>query len=48
MIHEDFFVVHEVGVVSAFDLLGGFVGDGPDALADTSELVWIGCVPCWS
>ena len=48
VIHGDAVVVGDVGGFSAFDVLGGFVWAGLDALAETSEFVCIKRVPCWS
>ena len=44
----DVVVVDDVECVSAFDELGGFDGDGPDALAEMSKFISIRRVPCWS
>ena len=47
-IHEDVEIVGDVEGVSYFDVLGGFVGAGSDALSETYEFIFIGCVPCCS
>ena len=46
-IHGGVVLVDDVEGFSSFDLLDGFVGAVPNALAEAYECIFIGHVPCW-